>query len=489
MAQGLQSLTGAVGQLGAAAIQMQEREELRAAQQAKIDQTNKIINDALNLNDKLIAAGKTPFVIQRDVFRYISSEEAKAGLQTGSAMSSYKQFFQGTMAGEEGTANEIQKWKGATTTKLDTGLMYTIAATGEQKFIPYPEQVMLAEEAANQKKVDGKWIRDQILIHSPNLVNDPKIQTAMSSGNIPLALENPKFNSLMQMQANAKSMETQLDLMNSTQGVSKQAKSNVFRQAGVVEMLTDAANDIISQDISLVEAERKFQQKIMALQGQNPEEFSMAVGTYPESLMKHIRTSHKETAQKEQTVLVKDKAENQRALNAFYKEMARTTRFESDYSTVLTEIQIDALKGVDFQILQNMKSLYGGTWEDIMKSLVGLRQGERSIQNFEQRLSREYSDGSTAATEIGEGAFVPAEDGTVSQSAQYVLDLIVEEDQLNRLGQGNHIITQAKIAGIQKDKKKIAEELMKSVNLVEQNRMSTNRRTLITNFIRNYLTD
>ena len=488
--QGLGVLSQAVGQATSTVLQLSRQEELQAQKQKVIDDTNNIITGALKLNDKLVGSGKTPFIVQRDVYRNIQAQESKLGLPTGSALSSYKQFFgeQTGVSSKSGlTGAEVKKNYVRTDIK-GVGTQWTNPATGHTFTTRTSEENLMAQEAYDIKQTSADWISKMVFDFAPHLSDNGMIQQSIQSGNVSLAMKVPEFRSVANEEANSRNLESKLAVAESAGKITIVEQANVFRNAGIVKSLTKGVVSIIKQDISLDDQIRKFNELEQHLNQGKPRAFQMAIGDYRDNLIEYIKTSHKDTAAKSTTQLMVNKASESLARKNWMLAQADVFRFEQDPTIPLKQAQMNSLKGMDWKLIEKMQTVHGGTWKDIISGIVGNIQGKGSLKAFEYTLNNLTVESETLSKEISEGSFISeGKEDTLSASARYILHVIIAESKLSDPKDAKlSWKVQAQIQGLQKYKAIIAEELMKTTST--DMRYYT-RTKLITNFINNYLTD
>lgn len=450
MGQGLQGLSSAVGQLGSTAIQMAERDRLRAEKQAKIEVSNEIIGSALKLNDKLVSSGKTPFVVTRDVYRHIAKAEADAGLPTGMALGQYHQYFSaqtGVSDKGAGLSGKFIKDNFEKITLPGVGIEYINPANPEQRFTlkVSPDNLDAQAVADVQKSQQGdivskfqdrgimlNYTAEDIVNMSKNPSEAPKeVKQIMEDTARVYALESKvDENELLFKDTSASNRQALLD---------NQTPTVLYNAAiGIIKSATENKDYTLDQSkVAMSKAINEIRSKV------TPKVFDEVFGDLPEELNKMVVNAHPETAYEYDTKRYKTRLDAVQSEIGIMEAVYKRGAYGNNPALIGVKVATDMIRNVNPSTMTVI-----GTRQTVAKTnsmladvlyTLGPNEFDRAVSQYDVSLDKSFRD-------LGKD---------VEDKDSFVLDLVSTAVQLTSEG------TQSPMKTL---------ELTRGLNILEGNR-------------------
>jgi hypothetical protein len=351
--QGIGVLGQAISQATNIALTGAQREEELARKQGKVDAANDIISGALKLNDRLVKSGKTPFVVQRDIYRYITLQESDAGLATGSAMTSYKQFF-GAQTGVDPNALATS---GADIKKNydkiaipGVGVQWTNPATGHTFTTKITQDNIDAQAVADTEK--AKQLDTLEILKSRGVLN------GYTAEEIKFWETNPdkapeKVKRIFKDVESQATIESRLDRNKVLYENTEFKDIEVLRDEKAPDALYNTATDII--ETSLTDKEYTLDQALVALNKEignkrkevSPKVYDAVFGDLPKILTDMVTQAHPDTKSEYDTKRFKTREEALKSKLSIVKSVYKFAAYGDNPSLVSLDVAIDSVRGVN----------------------------------------------------------------------------------------------------------------------------------------------
>lgn len=365
-------LTQSISQVTGQVFQNMREERARELRQEQINSTNSIIRKALDFDAKLSTNNVTPFVRQKKVFEYVADEERKAGLPTGSALGSYKQFFGLGASGSVGTKEgDISKW-----IKIKSGEWGEIRAnpnnTTETITILVPQEAMAYDDLYNKNKAmsDDLWKT----FSDGGMVEKYGIGTVTDwSNNVQLAMQNPEAAALVNGVRRRSQLKDQLTEAETYGKLKVENVKKFLREGKIGVKLTEFTKSLIDTfehdpNLTLPEAKARLANQVKEWSQDSPKEFKEIYGDLLDQLDTYITNAHPSTQFDATTHNVKSRKEYIEHQNNIIYALGERAILDNPGARNVA-LQVNLLKGVDPALLGKIKIGSGINGKDALRML------------------------------------------------------------------------------------------------------------------------
>ena len=365
---GVAQLGAAIGSAVAEGAKQRERERQARLAQMRTDAINSIVLQAIDMQDRMAAAGKPEYLINRDVFKFIANRERSSGLPIGQAGKTFKEFF--SEVTPEGATQDLAD--ASRQDRIGNGVQYTFG-DGRQIYVPDTEEAIKAQRLADSEKAAAKVIQDRFFATPEAFNMSPTKASELFQASPWKAMQDPTMYKSLKYAADLTAMSEAATFYSDAETVDLKKSVRDYQQYGTPTHLTNVAEDLRklgdSKGLPLNELKSRFQAQVNEWRKANPRAFDTVAGDLVKELDNYLTLTHSTTKFKE---LVGKEQDREQYLKSRYASIVATAKVKmasEKPELINTEIMLDLLRNINPAALGAINKSGAGDYEAVLTDI------------------------------------------------------------------------------------------------------------------------